>query len=220
MPFCALPRINSGLPQIGAASAGLYVPIAACPALGAAHSSFRLPISMIVQPPVVSAPHAKGGAISEPSAPPLLHWSEDDQPRSARWRSESGLPPPKRVVVADDRMTADSAYRLACEGTALLWRGDFQNARQLLQALARRADRPRKPSRQPPATPPTPATAFHLHRQAQSQRARTLGDAAAAARCRLRHPAAPRARRAAGLQRSLRRRPRTVPSSRCASCSA
>lgn len=69
-------------------------------------------------------------------------------------------------------MTADAAYRLACEGTAILWRGDFQNARQLLQALARRADRkPRKPA----ATPASQAEAFHLHRQAQSQRARTLG---------------------------------------------
>lgn len=66
-------------------------------------------------------------------------------------------------------MTADAAYRLACEGTALLWRGDFQNARQLLQALARRCDRkPRKAAE-------TPAAAFHQHRQAQAQRARTLG---------------------------------------------
>ncbi|HPH15484.1 MAG TPA: hypothetical protein PLC34_16865, partial [Burkholderiaceae bacterium] len=62
------------------------------------------------------------------------------------WRSERGASPPKKVVIADDTTTADAAYRLACEGTALLWRGDFQNARQLLQALARRADKPaRKP---------------------------------------------------------------------------
>lgn len=70
-------------------------------------------------------------------------------------------------------MTADAAYRLACEGTALLWRGDFQNARQLLQALARRAER--KPRKKPtPSTDIPPAESFHLHRQAQSQRARTL----------------------------------------------
>jgi methylase of polypeptide subunit release factors len=75
-------------------------------------------------------------------------------------------------MIADDRMTADAAYRLACEGTALLWRGDFQNARQLLQALARRADhKPRKP----PKPPASMTEAFHLQRQAQSQRARTLG---------------------------------------------
>jgi methylase of polypeptide subunit release factors len=72
-------------------------------------------------------------------------------------------------MVADDRITADAAYRLASEGTALLWRGDFQNARQLLQAMARRIDRkPRKAAS-------SPLEAFNFHRQAQSQRARTLG---------------------------------------------
>jgi methylase of polypeptide subunit release factors len=99
----------------------------------------------------------------------LICWTEADELRSALWRSENGAPAPKRVVIADDRTTADAAYRLACEGTAMLWRGDFQNARQLLQALARRADRkPRK-------TSAVPIDAFNLHRQAQSQRARTLG---------------------------------------------
>lgn len=83
------------------------------------------------------------------------------------------MPPPRRVAIADDTMTADAAYRLACEGTALLWRGDFQNARQLLQALARRAER--KPRKKPtPSADISPAESFHLHRQAQSQRARTL----------------------------------------------
>ncbi len=100
---------------------------------------------------------------------PTIHWTEAGEPRSARWQSEGGAPPPKRVVVADDTITADAAYRLACEGTGLLWRGDFQNARQLLQAIARRADRR---SAKPAATI---TEAFNLHRQAQSQRARTLG---------------------------------------------
>jgi len=35
------------------------------------------------------------------------------------------------------------AWKLACEGTALLYRGDLQNARQLLQALGRRAEKGR-----------------------------------------------------------------------------
>ncbi|HEY0064027.1 MAG TPA: class I SAM-dependent methyltransferase [Telluria sp.] len=112
-------------------------------------------------------------------APAHIHWTEGGADRSVRWRSESGMPAPKKVVIADDQTPADLAYRLACEGTALLWRGDFQNARQLLQALARRADhkgakadkgRRGKPAR----VPASPAEAFHLHRQAQSQRARTL----------------------------------------------
>ncbi|MDO9075291.1 MAG: class I SAM-dependent methyltransferase [Rubrivivax sp.] len=107
----------------------------------------------------------------------MLHWTEDEAPRSARWRSERGAPPPRRVVLADDTMPADTAYRLACEGTGLLWRGDFHNARQLLLALARRIDRKAVRRGAPTATAATPAApgaAFHLHRQSQSQRARVL----------------------------------------------
>ena len=105
------------------------------------------------------------------SVPPTICWSEDGEARSARWHSEGGTPAPQRVVLADDRIAADAAFRLASEGTALLWRGDFQNARQLLQAMARRiARKPRKA-----AATAVPAEAFHLYRQAQSQRARTLG---------------------------------------------
>jgi methylase of polypeptide subunit release factors len=106
------------------------------------------------------------------SEAPTIRWSEAGEDRAALWRSEAGVPPPKRVVVADDTLTADAAYRLACEGTALLWRSDFQNARQLLQALARRVDRKPKKAPKPPASL---AEAFHQHRQAQGQRARTLG---------------------------------------------
>ncbi|OHC63983.1 MAG: methylase [Rhodocyclales bacterium GWA2_65_19] len=106
------------------------------------------------------------------SVAPLVSWNEDDGLHSARWHSESGVPPPRRVLVADDRLTADAAYRLACEGTALLWRGDFQNARQLLQALARRIERKPRKAVAPDAAP---AAAFHQYRLAQAQRARTLG---------------------------------------------
>jgi methylase of polypeptide subunit release factors len=104
----------------------------------------------------------------------MLSWTEADEIRSALWRAETGAPPPKRVLTVDDSLTADMAYRLASEGTALLWRGDFQNARQLLQAMARRIDRGRSRKRRPPAAA-TMAEAFHLQRQAQAQRARTLG---------------------------------------------
>lgn len=110
-----------------------------------------------------------GNALVSDATYSVVNWTEADENRSARWRAEGGAPAPKRVQVVDDQLTADAAYRLASEGTALLWRGDFQNGRQLLQAIARRIDRkPRKA-----ATSPTEA--FNFHRQAQSQRARTLG---------------------------------------------
>jgi methylase of polypeptide subunit release factors len=102
-----------------------------------------------------------------------LIWSEDGQQRSARWQSEAGLPPPRKVEAVDDTLPADQAYRLACEGTALLWRGDYHNARQLLQALARRLDR--SGGRKPARAPASAREAFHQHRQTQGQRARVLG---------------------------------------------
>jgi len=116
-------------------------------------------------------------ACSGVSAHPMVHWTEGGEARSARWRSESGAPPARRVVIADDRITADDAYGLACQGTALLWRGDFQNARQMLLALASRADRqPRKVKKSLASSVPTsPVEAFHRYRQGRSQRARTLG---------------------------------------------
>ena len=109
--------------------------------------------------------------------PPFLEWTEGGQPQRARWRSEREAPPPRRVACIDDTTSADAAYRLACEGTALLWRGDFQNARHLLDALVRRVDHvPTRKARKPAAAAPPelPGAAFHRHRQAQGQRARVL----------------------------------------------
>lgn len=105
--------------------------------------------------------------------PPSLSWTDGQGlPQHARWRSEAAVPAPRRLQLADDTLNADTAYRLACEGTGLLWQGDFHNARQLLQALARRVDRkPRK--LKAPAT--SLSEAFHQHRQGQAQRARVLG---------------------------------------------
>lgn len=107
----------------------------------------------------------------------MIEWSSQGQSHTAQWRSESGASAPRRVIAADDTLPADTAYRMACEGTGLLWTGDFQNARMLLQALMRRADRkPRKVAAKAAqkAAAATPAEAFHLHRQAQAQRARVL----------------------------------------------
>lgn len=110
-------------------------------------------------------------AASPAASADLLHWDQNGLACSARWRSENGSPPPRRVKLADDTLTADEAFRLASEGTALLWQGDYQNARQLLQAMSRRIDQRQARKKTSPEFP----QAFHLHRQAQAQRARTLG---------------------------------------------
>lgn len=113
-----------------------------------------------------------------------IRWTEGDAVHDVRWQSEKGLPPPKKVVIADDMLTADMAYRLASEGSTFLWRGDYQNAKQLLQALARRTERPIKRNRKKAASQAkqnpdaieviAPSLVFNRHRQAQAQRARIL----------------------------------------------
>jgi SAM-dependent methyltransferase len=113
-----------------------------------------------------------------------MRWTEEDTVHELRWQSEKGLPPPKKVLIADDTLTADTAYRLASEGSAFLWRGDYQNAKQLLQALARRAERPVKRNRKKMASQAKlnpdavnaiePKAVFNQHRQSQAQRARIL----------------------------------------------
>ena len=105
----------------------------------------------------------------------------------ALWLSESNHVPPARIVLVDDTTTADDAYRLACEGTSLLWRGDFHNARQLLQALGRRIDRTNerselrkvkkaanKSTADKSVAPKEILNLFHQQRQIQAQRARIL----------------------------------------------
>nr|WP_206313516.1 class I SAM-dependent methyltransferase [Streptomyces coryli] len=110
-----------------------------------------------------------------------MTWTEDDRPHTARWLSATGAPPPRRVEPGDDRMPAAVAYKLACEGTAVLWRGDYHGARQLLAALGRRLDKRGSRRRgKEPAGPAAdhaadPAAAFHRHRQEQGHRARILG---------------------------------------------
>lgn len=102
---------------------------------------------------------------------PMIEWTYNGEVHSARWHSESQVPAPKKITVVDDTTPADKAYKLVCEGTGLLWQGDFQNGKLLLQALARRVDR-KQGQRKPAATL---TESFHQHRQSQAQRARILG---------------------------------------------
>jgi SAM-dependent methyltransferase len=75
-----------------------------------------------------------------------IAWHDAAGDHRALWPSE-GLPPPGRVVPADDGTTADAAYRRARAGEALLYAGDYHNARQLLAAMARRLARSPGPGR-------------------------------------------------------------------------
>ncbi len=102
---------------------------------------------------------------------PRIEWQEAGQQHTADWRSEAGVPPHGKIVIGDDRLGADAAWRLISDGTAVLWRGDWQNARKLLLTLTTRVDRlPRTGKR-----PVTAAESFARHRQVQGRRAGLLG---------------------------------------------
>lgn len=105
---------------------------------------------------------------------PTLEWQEHELQQERPWLHHSHQAAPKRVHIADDSLSADTAYRLACEGTGLLWRGDFQNAKNLLQAIARRIDHKPKKAKKTATTNDTPLESFHKHRQQQAHRARVL----------------------------------------------
>ena len=94
-----------------------------------------------------------------------VSWQEKNKAQSAIWQSEAGNPPPKKIQIADDTTSAKDAYKLVCEGTAFLYKGDFQNAKQMLQAITRKFDiKPIKPAE-------NLTQAFHQHRARQIQRA-------------------------------------------------
>lgn len=102
-------------------------------------------------------------------------WAEGGVPMAACWQSESGFPVPERVRVVDDTLSADGAFRLASDGIGLLWRGDFQNARQLLQALGRRVDKKFQKQQAGAVQERDPRKIFQNYRAAQFERARILG---------------------------------------------
>ncbi len=102
----------------------------------------------------------------------LIHWQDDDQARSARWQADNGARLPSRVQTVRE-MDADTAYKLASAGTGLLWRGDFQHAHQLLQAMSARMDAAAARKKTPPAA--TALEGFEQHRKAQALRVRILG---------------------------------------------
>lgn len=99
----------------------------------------------------------------------MLTWSERGEVRQARWRSENRAPPPARVVMGDERLSLTEALGIIQSGAAILWRGDFQKARQLLIDLGKSLKAP------PASAAESVGAAFEHHRRAQAARATTLG---------------------------------------------
>ena len=115
----------------------------------------------------IPAPDLKPSSKAAVDEPAVVTWTEAGVTMTARWRSANGRPAPTRVEVVSDSLTADDANRMASQGIAMLWHGDFHNARQILNALDRRIGAGK--------TAGTPAEKFYQHRQSASHRARILG---------------------------------------------
>ena len=106
-----------------------------------------------------------------PLSAPVLHWHEQGQDRQALWATEHSARTPSRVQVCTE-LDAIGAHRLASAGTGLLWRGDFQQAKLLLQAMSARMDAAVQRQK---SVPDDLTAVFAALRKTQLLRARVLG---------------------------------------------
>jgi methylase of polypeptide subunit release factors len=106
------------------------------------------------------------------AAEDLLTWEHDGVAGSAMWWSANDRVAPKKLVAVDDRLSTDQAMRYAAQGTAMLWLGDFYNAKQILSAIDRRLAKGRGRSAAQPVG--TDAEEFYRIRQARAQRSRMM----------------------------------------------
>ncbi len=115
---------------------------------------------------------------------PRITWDQAGHTHSAQWWSANDRPAPKKVVAVDDRCTADQAMKYASQGTAMLWLGDFHNAKQIMSAMDQRiasgANRRKGGGRSGGKSgartgePLSAADQFYRIRQARAQRSRML----------------------------------------------
>lgn len=98
-----------------------------------------------------------------------LCWTEQGIERCAPWRNEARQKPPAEVLVQRE-ISADALLKLAHANKAVLWRGDFHNAKQVLAAVKKRLHKtPAKKSDKL-----SPAALFHRHRMQQAQQSRLI----------------------------------------------
>ena len=136
----------------------------------------------MLSPPLSPLIPALAEASTSSKESSVVHWQHSGSSHSAHWHSERGLAAPAQAIAADDTMGADAALWLMKKGTAIVWLGDFHNARLLLDAVARRIDAPPKASKKPAKAPIKPAESssptpldFYRYRQKRALRARLLG---------------------------------------------
>lgn len=90
-----------------------------------------------------------------------LTWQENGATQHGIWRHHSASKPPRAIHIAPNQLNATTALKHWHAQQALIWRGDYHQAVQLLNAVKRRL-------------PQRPHTDFHTHRMQQAQRSRLL----------------------------------------------
>jgi methylase of polypeptide subunit release factors len=104
---------------------------------------------------------------------PSIEWEHLSKRYKSSWYSEAGLPVPEKILLIDDTITVKQAIEFARQKIGLLWNGDYQNGRNLLQAISRRLEKPPRIGSQKKLT--SPPEIFAEHRRQQGQKAQILG---------------------------------------------
>lgn len=90
--------------------------------------------------------------------PHTLTWQEQGQTRQAPWRNTAAQKPPAAIAVAEAGLSAKAALKSFRQGQALLWRGDYHQAVQLLSAVKRQRSRLCKVKSKHASLPPLSAS--------------------------------------------------------------
>ncbi|MFN8847829.1 MAG: methyltransferase [Bdellovibrionales bacterium] len=101
-----------------------------------------------------------------------LDFEFDGKIVSLPWVTENHFAQPKKVMVVDDSFSAEKYISLASQGSAFVWKGDFHNAKQLLQAVQRRLKK--KWPIVSNTDPQNMAKEFYRYRQYQAHKAQIL----------------------------------------------
>jgi methylase of polypeptide subunit release factors len=89
-----------------------------------------------------------------------IHWIEHGQNVQAIWGGDSRHPAPSHIQTIS-QISAEQALHLMRQNTALLWRGDYHQGKQLLAAIKKRVHSKARTH-----------TDFHKHRLQQAQHSR------------------------------------------------
>jgi methylase of polypeptide subunit release factors len=101
-----------------------------------------------------------------------LTYERDGKLITQNWVTENNFSPSKKVIVVDDTFSANQYMSLASQGVSFIWKGDFHNAKQLLQAVQRRIKKHTPANRD--TDPLNMAKEFYRYRQHQAHKAQIL----------------------------------------------